>query len=161
MSQIYKQNAGGGGGAVNSVTGLNGIQVNGVTGISQTGNVTVSNNFFSIFSPLIDFTIGGLHTLITPSARFCLVDFTFVSTDLTGFISQAIISIGNNNPTYDNLTGGGTTGWLLTNLVSLNDNIVIGPHILLASGLTINVNVQTPGIATTMKGYIVFSGFFI
>jgi len=160
MSQIYKQNTGGGGGAVNSVTGLNGIEVNGVTGIPQAGNVSVSNNFFSIYSPLIDFTIGGLHTLITPSTRFCIVDLTFVSTDLTGYVSFAVISIGNNNPTYDNILAGGSA-WLITNLVSENLTTVNTPHILLASGLTVNVNVTTPGVATTMKGYIVFSGFFI
>ena len=132
MSQIIKNSSGGGGGAVDSVSGTNGVTASPTTGavivsgveattttvgvasfsssdfnVSIAGAVSLANPppVVNYESPQIDFNVLGPVKLFTTASSgnyFPFKNFICVVDLATALVGNCVFSIGTNNPNYDN-----------------------------------------------------------
>lgn len=100
MSQIAKRSSGGGGGAVDSVTGIGNIVAS-----PTTGNVIVSNTGFQVIrGPTVDMKSIAITNIFTPTSDFFVVGIILYGINVTGVITiSEIFNIGWTAPNYDDL----------------------------------------------------------
>jgi fibronectin-binding autotransporter adhesin len=167
MSQVYKSTTGGGAGLVNSVAGTSPIQANGVSGVPQTGAVTVS-----ILNALADGVTKGASTYNATefSSAAGLITSNAISTSLSGgltgsasfnlggtltlgfagggaAIESVAVNKGGTNPVTPN--GSGQIS-ILGNFVAGNaGNNPVATDGNMSNGFTIEVQTATAQLASS------------
>jgi len=163
MSQIYKNNTGGGSGAVDSVTGTYPIIAS-----PTTGNVVVSIDppvyIHFIANTSIDFTTTGLTTIYTPPPGYGFIPFGYaiILTNVSGYVSDGSFNLGVTAPDYNDLLesasfGVNALGVYINGPLSNNPSI---PYSI--TSLPIVLNIISGITATAATGtFFINGGLFI
>ena len=155
MSQIIKQSTGGGGGGVDSVTGINGITVS-----PTTGNVVVSGDYVRNAARVtgIDYTQAQLLLLFTPTSDFVLAGVYIIYDVSVGLsVGSGSYSVGNNAPTYDNVANGTT----FQDTISGTYDLFTTSNTIITSSTPLFLNISVGATATTLTGRVLVTGSYL
>lgn len=165
MSQLQKPGGGGGSGAVSSVEGIAPIEVNGVSGVPQTGAVVVSLlGSFVINTPVVtgvDYTMVQQIPLYTPTSDFILNAINLIFDTVVADLLPGTFSIGFNAPNFDNIVPSTNVPALTGSGIFLN---ITPPGIyypVVPTGQTIVFNMTIGETATICTGRIFLTGSLI
>jgi hypothetical protein len=147
---------GGGGGGVNSVTGVGNI-----VAAPTTGNVVVSDTGIQVIrGPIVDLTIAGPTKLFTTGAsKFAIFYLTTLATNITGLISTAGFSIGWTPAAYNDFFTGNASDF--QNDQYSNISITTNQAPLIPPLTDVYINVLIPAVATTDFEAIYVSGIYL
>ncbi len=146
-------------GAVTSVAGTAPIEVNGVSGVGQTGNVTVSGNLltYTDLAGPIDFTIAQSVLVYTPASDFYVQGMVFVYDNINNRTVNGNATLGINNPDYDNIYNGiFAIDVDVTQLKSFYNDVSLSG--IIPAGTPIYLKIITPITATSCTGRFFMTG---
>jgi len=140
-------------------TGISITNPDGVAGDPTISASATSNNFV-IFTPLtgpIDFTSVQTFLVYTPASDFYLQSMIIKGTNIVNLIIGASVSVGINNPTYDNL--------ISINSYSPNNSntfetftVTTTDSVLVPSGTPIYINISGGATADFAIGSVFLTG---
>lgn len=140
-------------------TGISITNPNGVSGNPTISASATSTNFVS-FTQLvgpIDFTSTQTVLTYTPTSDFYLQSMVIKGTNIVNLTIGASVSLGINNPNYDNLLGTNSyqpnnSDTFETFMVSTSDSVLV------PSGTPIYMNVSGAATADFAVGYVFLTG---